>query len=385
MEVAFWVCLGIFLYPYVGYPALLFLLNFFRKKRTFCAANNELPSISVIISAYNERAYIDARIKNLLAQNYPAEKLEVLWVVDGSTDGSAEYLRLYYPQMRVLDAPERKGKIKALSWAAQEALHEILIFNDANAFFAPGALRYILEPFQDPQVGVVCGRKTVTPARAPMQGEGLYWRYESFLRREESRFHCTVGCPGEFYALRKSLFPPVRDEDVLDDLSITMRVAVQGKRVVYQPLAVVEEVSSEGFAQEFRRKVRIAVHAWHAFFFNPQWLFFHRHFKLSFQYVSHKVFRWSLAPLALVGMGITSSVLAWQNVFYAVFLGLQVWGYVGVILAYRGLHLPGFWRHVSYGLMMNLAQLWGLVYYLRGERFAKWQKVQRGDKFSVSS
>ncbi|HWJ92410.1 MAG TPA: glycosyltransferase family 2 protein, partial [Flavisolibacter sp.] len=263
----FWIvvfvasCFVVF-YNYAGYAILVYFINQLKRtKKTGIDFVETFPSVSFIVAAYNEESCIEKKILNSLRQDYPAEKIEFLFITDGSTDGTAPIISRY-SEIQLLHQTERKGKSAALNRAVLAARNEILIFSDANTFLNAEATRNITRHYADASVGGVAGeKKVVSVSESPDEvgaGEGLYWKYESFLKKIDSEFYSVVGAAGELFSLRKTLFEPVPDSVILDDFIISMRVAGQGYRIVYEPEAFAMELPSFSIRDQQKRKVRIA-------------------------------------------------------------------------------------------------------------------------------
>jgi biofilm PGA synthesis N-glycosyltransferase PgaC len=387
MIIAFWICIFVVFYTFFGYGILLYLLV--RVKRLFNPAKKSLydfdalPTCTLIVAAYNEADFMLEKISNTLQLNYPAGKLDLIFVTDGSTDRSAE-LVAEYSEIKLLHNPERKGKISAVHRAMQQVKTEVVVFTDANTFLNPEALVYLCRHYADLKVGAVAGEKRVaiedsTDATA---GEGFYWKYESKLKAWDSELHSVVGAAGELFSIRKSLYEPVAPNSVLDDFMISMRIAEQGYLIVYEPKAFALESSSANITEELKRKIRIAAGGiqsvlWLKSLLNP--------FKfpvLSFQYISHRVLRWTVTPflmilafalnliLVLNGAATIYIVLFWLQVFF------YVSAYAGKIIEDRKLRLKLLFVPY-YFCMMNYAVLAGIIRFAFGEQSVIWEKALR--------
>ena len=239
-SVLFWVLAGIVVYVYLGYPLLLAVLGtVFPRKRH--AAPHE-PTVSLLVAAYNEAKVITAKLKNSLALEYPTEKLEIVVASDGSTDGTVELASHLADgkRVRVLPFPDNRGKLYVLNDSVRKLRGDIVVFSDAASMLEPDAVRRLMENFADPHVGGVSGIYSVRKTEQAQLGasEDLYWKYETFLKRQESRLGSILGCHGALYAIRKSLYPFPAPSTINDDYVIPIRVLQQGYRVVYDPRAV---------------------------------------------------------------------------------------------------------------------------------------------------
>jgi biofilm PGA synthesis N-glycosyltransferase PgaC len=387
MIIAFWICIFVVFYTFFGYGILLYLLV--RVKRLFHPAKKSLydfdalPTCTLIVAAYNEADFMLEKISNTLQLNYPAGKLNLIFVTDGSTDRSAE-LVAEYSKIKLLHNPERKGKISAVHRAMQQVKTEVVVFTDANTFLNPEALVYLCRHYADLKVGAVAGEKRVaiedsTDATA---GEGFYWKYESKLKAWDSELHSVVGAAGELFSIRKSLYEPVAPNSVLDDFMISMRIAEQGYLIVYEPEAFALESSSANITEELKRKIRIAAGGiqsvlWLKSLLNP--------FKfpvLSFQYISHRVLRWTVTPFLMILAFALNLVLVLNGAatIYIVLFWLQVFFYVsayaGKIIEDRKLRLKLLFVPY-YFCMMNYAVLAGIIRFAFGEQSVIWEKALR--------
>ncbi len=383
-QILFWFsCFAVF-YNYAGYAILIAILNRLRRPRPE-PAGPFYPFVSFIVAAYKEEDCIEKKVQDSLAQNYPADRIEFLFITDGSTDGTMEIIQRY-PAVRLLHRPERRGKTAALNRAVQEARGEVLIFCDANTMLNPDAVQIIANRYADPRVGGVAGeKKVITMSKADQEvgaGEGLYWKYESTLKKLDSDFHSVVGAAGELFSLRKSLYEPVPDKVVLDDFIISMRVAMKGYRVVYEPAAFAMELPSFSMGDEKKRKIRIAAGGFQAMGMLSGLLNVRRQPRLSFLYISHRVLRWTLSPVCLV-LAFIANLALWlgaDSLFYDLLFYVQLAFYSMAVLA---LVLPAKpFRLASYFVFMNVSVILGFFRFLRGKQPAAWEKAKRQQAIS---
>ena len=387
MAIAFWLSLFLVFYTFFGYGILLYLLV--RIKRIFSPnkraqyAFEELPSCTLIVAAYNEAAYIEEKINNTLLLNFPAGKLELIFVTDGSSDATPE-LVAQYPQIQLLHSDERKGKISAVHRAMGQVKTELVVFTDANTFLNPDALVLMCRHYADKKVGAIAGEKRVKiEAEADATaGEGFYWKYESKLKEWDSELYSVVGAAGELFSVRRSLYQPVPPSSVLDDFMISMRIAEQGYVIIYEPEAYAEESSSANIKEELKRKVRIAAGGiqsviWLSALLNP-----FKYPVLSFQYISHRVLRWTITPFLMLLALLLNVLLVIDTAgwMYQLMLLGQVLFYGG---AYLGKVMEARKFRVKllfipyYFCMMNYAVLAGLQRYFFGEQSVMWEKAAR--------
>ncbi len=387
VEVVFWGCLLLVAHTYLLYPILLFLaygleqlrrdLHYLprrRDRRRSSMKPEELPSISLIIPAYNEQSHLPDKIANVRQLDYPLEKLEVVFVSDGSTDRTNEILgRLEDPNIQTVFLPIRQGKPTALNHGVARAKHDILILSDAATLFEPDALKKLVRHFAEPKVGVVCGALQFQGNAESRQTEGVYWKYESMLRLMESRLGATLTASGAMYALRRQCYRPLATDVLVEDFVTPMNARRLGYQVLYDPEAVATEFAAASVAGEFTRRVRIAVGSFRAlgeFMRTP----------LSpFTYVaffSHKLLRWIL-PGLLIGL-LASSALLHRSPLYWPFFALQIVFYLWALFGYV---FHDRLQRVRYGLIayylmaIHLAYLVGFVRLFRGGEKATWQRV----------
>ncbi len=373
MKTLFWLSVVGILYPYLGYPVVLSLLGRVVSRRR-AAGSGRLPSVTMIVPVHNEAARIDRKVWNTASLRYPADRLQVLFVSDGSTDETASiFERCRTPAMRLLELPGRGGKAAALNAALEHALNDILVFSDASIELEPDALENIVQPFQDARVGCVSGEDRI----AESGGEGLYGRYELWLRRLESNVHSIVGASGSFYAQRRVLCAPFPEGMAPDFLSV-LRTVEQGYRAVSEPTAIGAMSSLTDTKQEFERKVRTLIRGISALFAHAHLLNPLRFGRFAFALWSHKVLRWTvpffligalLAPLGLLESPFYASMLAAQALFYV--------SAVAALIQWAGVHrsLPG--RIALYFATVNLAILAAWLRYARGVRQELWTPTAR--------
>lgn len=360
----------VLVYTYLIYPLLL--LPWTRKKKADNISNDEeLPYISILVSAYNEEHCIGQKIQNCLALEYPREKLEIWIGSDGSTDRTDEIVSAFRDERVHLLRRERGGKAAMLNELARRARGEILVFSDANTELEKGALRAIVRPFSDPEVGLVSGELHLYNPHTPHREdeEGLYWRYERFLKRREGARGVLIGANGGLYALRASLFSPLPHDTLTDDFEIAARILEAGKKVTYAQEARAREETAGGVEREFSRRVRIGAGNFQALFRHLK-LLSPRRPRVAFSFFSHKVLRW-LAPFFLIAAFIANLALANRSPYDLLLLGQ---------LAFYALAASGKGRLAKifrYFLAMNAALALGLYRFLFGKQQAAWQRTAR--------
>jgi cellulose synthase/poly-beta-1,6-N-acetylglucosamine synthase-like glycosyltransferase len=392
LEIVFWTGILIVFYAYIGYGIVLWALV--RLKRLFSPANtlpaDYLPEVIFIVCAYNEEEYMGQKIHNSLALDYPRERIRFLFVTDGSNDQTPDIVQNFpYPadvRWELLHQPERRGKIAAFQRAMQQVQMPVVVSTDANTFVNREAVRHLVRHFADPQVGAVAGEKRISmsgKADAGEAGEGIYWQYESTLKKWDAEFWSVVGAAGELFAFRRDIYEPVPTDTIVEDFYLTMRIAQKGYRVQYEPEAYAVETSSASVAEEMKRKVRIAAGGLQAVVRLAPLLNVFRYGRLSFQYISHRVLRWTLAPLFLPILLVINVLLATQGSrFYQITLLVQMLFYAaalaGYLLEQKKLKVKAFFVPY-YFCLMNYSMYAGFVRLVRGRQSVLWERAKRAE------
>lgn len=376
LQTVFWTCSLLLAYVYGGYGALLLLVTRLRVARAVELDDAHLPSVTLVISAFNEQDVIAAKIENSLALDYPVSNLEILVVSDCSDDATDQIVASYASRgIQLLRMPSRSGKTAGLNRAVASARGEIIVFSDANSMYNRTALRMLVRNLADPQVGAVTGEQRYEVASGDQAGESenLYWRYEQFIKRMETRLGSVVGGDGAIYAVRRELYEPLRSED-LSDFVNPLQVVAKGWRNVYESLAVAMEAPSKDLEREYRRKVRIVNRAWRGMLRVPATLNPLRVGIFSWQVWSHKLLRW-LVPVFLMGVLLSSLTLAFQASIYALALTGQVLFYSLAIAGWlrrRQMDSPAVLSIPYYFCLVNAASLQGIADAMRGKTYTKW-------------
>lgn len=323
MTTAFWVLAGLIVYIYAGYPLSLALLRRVRGTRSVAVADIE-PPVTLIISAFNEEAVIEEKIRNSLALDYPKDRLQIIVVSDASDDRTDAIVLSFAEQgVELLRMPQRSGKTLGLNAAVERAYGEVIVFSDANALYEPQALRALVRNFADPTVGAAVGEsRYFTGEQASQRSEGSYWRYETWIKRMESAIGSVVGGDGAIYAIRKNLYKPM-EVDALSDFVNPLQIVLAGYRCVYEPAAVSWEHAGTSFRAEFRRKVRIVNRALRALWRMRALLNPFRYGLFAVELLSHKALRW-LVPLFLLGMLGVNAALLGSGIIYDIAFIAQV-------------------------------------------------------------
>ena len=400
MQLFLILCLAVVFYTYIGYGIVITVLvkirSLFNRRKPLPDDDSYTPMVTLVMAAYNEMSCLPAKLTNSRALDYPAEKLRLLFVTEGSTDGSTAWLESLRDdgdrQIDVLGGRDRAGKVAAMNRAMQHVKTPIVVFSDANTQLNSRAIRNLVRHFRDENVGAVAGEKRIEvldSEAAAGSGEGLYWKYESYLKRMDARLHTVVGAAGELFAVRTPLYEPVEPDTLLDDFIISLRIAGKGYRVEYEPDAYALERPSFSIDEEKKRKVRIAAGGFQSIMRLLYLLDITRYGWLTFQYVSHRVLRWAVTPFCLPLIWVTNLALilpiqpptSLYPVWLVLFAG-QCLFYAAAWIGYRLEH-----RHLRvkalfvpfYFTFMNVCALLGFLRYRRGNTSGTWDKARRAN------
>ena len=390
MKIVFWIALFIVFYTYIGYGIMLYIIirlkRLFRGKpqKAVLPADEDLPTMTLMICAYNEEDVVAEKMENTLALDYPKDKLRIMWVTDGSNDHTNELLKAY-PEVDIVFSPERRGKTSALKHGLRELKTRYVAFTDANTMINGGALREIARLFADPTVGCVSGEKRVAARKAgemAAEGEGLYWKYESTLKRWDSELYSAMGAAGELYAIDPTLCREVPDEALLDDFMLSMYVVQGGKRIAYTPDAYAQEYGSANIHEESKRKRRIAAGGLQSIWWLRSMLNPLRQPLVTFQFVSHRVLRWSITPIAMVILLLVNIALVVKGagMFYTVMLILQTLFYLMALAGWlqnRFGYKNKLLYTAYYFVFMNFNVFRGMAYLKSHGKSGAWEKAKR--------
>ncbi len=390
VKILFWVFLFIIFYSYLGYGLMLFFLV---KIKEMIAGKNKIredtgyePEITLFVTAYNEKDFVDLKLQNSFSLDYPKDKVKHVWITDGSDDGTPDLLR-NYPGIEVYHQPERAGKIAAMNRGMQFVKTPIVIFSDGNTMLGKESIRRIVSLFSNPKVGCVSGEKRIFNKDTAAATEGIYWKYESKLKQWDARLYSVVGAAGELFALRTELFKPVERDTLLDDFVISLRIAMQGYTIQYDPDAYAIENPSASVKEELKRKIRISAGGIQSVIRLKALLNPFKYGILSFQYISHRVLRWTLAPIGLAIILICNFIIALSDGFFnagSVYTWL-FWGQLLIyLMAFTGWFLEE--RRIKikilfvpyYFMIMNLAVYLGFIRYIKKQQSVNWERAKRG-------
>ena len=391
LKVIFWICLANVVYTYVGYGVLLYMLLCVKRllckpqKEPVLPNDNQLPDVTLMICAYNEEDIIGEKMENIRQIDYPADRFCIMWVTDGSNDRSNELLK-EYPEVTLVYSPERRGKAAAMQHGLRENKAEYVVFTDANTMLNTNAIREIIRQFMKPNVSCVSGEKRVIArvnGQVAAEGEGLYWKYESTLKRWDSELYSAMGAAGELFAVRMSHYRPAPSNALLDDFMMSMLIVRDGHRIAYTSEAYAMEYGSADMHEESKRKRRIAAGGlqsiwWLRSLMNP-----FKHPMVSFLFVSHRVLRWSITPFALVALIPLNIALALMNAgtVYTVISILQALFYAATLTGWlqaRTGHKSKLFYIPYYFMFMNVNVFRGINYLSTHHQSGAWEKAKRG-------
>jgi cellulose synthase/poly-beta-1,6-N-acetylglucosamine synthase-like glycosyltransferase len=378
-EIVFWGLLALLIYVYAGYPVVLYCLPA-RRLDLPEIPDGELPSVTLLISAYNEVECIAEKLNNSLSLDYPEDKLSVIVISDASDDGTDETVNAFGDDRVSLQRmDERGGKTLGLNAAMGAVRSEIAVFSDANAMYEKDAIRRLVAPFSDGKVGAVIGESTyVEPDSDSGRSESLYWRYETMVKALESRSGSVVGGDGAIYAIKASLYRPMAAGD-LSDFVNPLQVVRAGCRCLYEPSALSYEEAAESFQKEYRRKVRIVNRAWRAMWKMRSMLNPLRNGGFAIKLWSHKVLRW-LVPVLLIAMLLINLTLVTSSPVYLVTLSGQLVFYACALIGYTNRHRSKqltVFRVPYYFCLVNVAAAVGLAEVLLGKSYTTWTTARK--------
>ncbi|MGH9702013.1 MAG: glycosyltransferase family 2 protein [Candidatus Acidiferrales bacterium] len=376
-QFVFWACAAILFYVYVGYPVMLALIGVFVHRAK--PEPDYEPSLSVLIAAYNEEANVGRKIEQTLALDYPADKIEILVLSDGSSDRTDEIVRGYPDsRVRLVRIPERHGKTHAQNEGVRAATGEVLIFSDATTVYHPMALRFLASNYRDPKVGAASGRYQYFDAEGKSPtglGTVAFWNYENLIKTMQSRIKTISGCCGCIYSVRRKAYTDLPD-DIISDLVQPLWVIQKGYRVAFEDRALAYEETTKGTREEFRMRVRVVTRGMNGILSVSDLLMPWKYGWVSVQLLSHKVLRW-LVSVFLILLFLSSAALYQEPFFRALFL-LQVVFYLSAMLSLV-FPLHQRWKLLGiplYFCTLNAAALCSMVELARGRKYVTWQTVR---------
>lgn len=391
LKILFWILLFTVFYTYIGYGILLFSIikirRFFKIGGLTQIDYSYEPEVTLFIAAYNEKDYVASKMKNTLELDYPKEKLNIVWVTDGSDDGTPEMLSKY-PNTTVHHLDARNGKIGAMNRGMEFVKTPIVVFSDANTILGKESIKRMVRLFSTEKVGCVSGEKRIfnyDTDVASGAGEGIYWKYESALKKWDAELYSVVGAAGELFAIRTNLYRHIEKDTILDDFIISLRVAQEGYTIQYDPEAFAIETASANVKEELKRKIRISAGGIQSVVRLKSLLNIFKYGMLSFQYISHRVLRWTLTPLCLILLIPISFILGYKQGFievglYSILFWLQLLFYVTALLGWflenrairvKVLFVP------YYFFIMNLSVVLGFMRYIKNNQSVNWERAKR--------
>jgi cellulose synthase/poly-beta-1,6-N-acetylglucosamine synthase-like glycosyltransferase len=391
LKIIFWSLVFIIVYTYVGYGVLLYLIIKIRRLlkigRKVAVDPSYQPEVTLFITAYNEKDFVEAKMKNSLELDYPANKLKIVWVTDGSDDDTPDLIKKY-DNTTVHHLAERNGKIGAMNRGMNFVKTPIVVFSDANTMLGKESIKRIVALFSNSSVGCVSGEKRIINKDSDVAsgaGEGLYWKYESALKKWDAELYSVVGAAGELFAIRTELYRHVEKDTLLDDFMISLRVAQDGYTIQYDPEAFAIESASANVKEELKRKIRISAGGIQSIVRLRSLLNIFKYGTLSFQYISHRVLRWTLTPLCLLILIPVLIALAYQEGFltfglYVSLFWLQLLFYMAALIGWflenrstrvKVLFIP------YYFFIMNLSVILGFFRYMKKSQTVNWERAKR--------
>jgi poly-beta-1,6-N-acetyl-D-glucosamine synthase len=389
LKIIFWFSLFIVFYSYIGYGILLWVLVkikhlFQSKQQKEIDPTDFEPPVTLVISAFNEEPFIEKKIENTFQLEYHNEKLHVIFITDGSTDKTPEIVRKY-PSIQLLHEEPRRGKIAAMNRAMQYVKTPVVIFADANTLLNKDCVKLIARHYKDPKVGGVAGEKKVlsgTKAKAAGAGEGLYWKYESFLKKLDSEFYSVVGAAGELFSVRTELFEVAEENIIIEDFVMSLKICMKGFIIKYEPGSYAMEDSSPSMKEEEKRKIRISAGAFQAMVILKGLFNIFKYPALSFQFICHRILRWTVCPISLIlilianiaivamgGSPLYQLLLLLQAVFYASAL-------LGRFFANRNIKVKALFVPY-YFFFMNVSVFLGFKRFITKKQSVLWEKAAR--------
>jgi poly-beta-1,6-N-acetyl-D-glucosamine synthase len=388
IKIIMWLGIILVFYSYIGYAVIVWLLNKLKKNSVYDVDKIFFePSISIIVAAYNEEDIIKRKIENCLQLDYPADKLKFIFVADGSSDDTVKIIQ-QFPEVQLLYKEDRLGKVAAVNRAVTFVKTDYIIFCDANTFLNKNCVREIVKHYADEKIGAVAGEKKVADINntnvpdAAKDGEGLYWKYESKLKKIDSDFYSVVGAAGELFSIRTKLFEPLATNILLDDFIMSMEICKKGYKVVYEPKAFATEAPSLSMQDEQKRKIRISAGGFQSILMLKGLLNIFKYGKLSFLYISHRVSRWAICPILLPLIFICNfliilqtpsllflSIFIMQCLFY--FTALLGWFFSLTNIKVNLFYVP------YYFVFMNVALYIGFFRFLNNKQTVLWHKAKR--------
>lgn len=383
------ICVFFVVYSYLIYPPLVWVLAraLGRLDRAPELRDQDLPPLTLVLAAYNEELVIEDRLHNALAMDYPRDRFEVIVGTDGCRDRTVAIVRGFAGSgVRLMEFAENRGKASVLNDAVSSSTGTIILMSDANTQVDPGAARRLARWFHDPRVGAAVGRLVLIDPKSGRNADGLYWKYETFLKRCEARLGALLGANGAIYAIRRELYEPIPAGTIVDDFVIPLLVKQRtGCRIVYDPEAVALEETPVNVRDEFHRRARIGAGGYQSI--GMLWkLLDPRRGWIAFTFLSHKILRW-LCPFFLIGAMVANLGLL-ERTFYRWVLAAQIGFYIiAVLMAFipARVRIVRPLRLTTMFVSMNAALLIGFSRWMTGHQKGSWRRTSRaGDPVDSS-
>ncbi len=388
LKFLFWFCFFIVFYSYLAYGMLLFLLVGLKKilgKQSGKEPETDFePEVTLVVSAFNEEDFIEKKIENSFQLLYPSEKLRLIFITDGSTDDTSRIVARY-SGIQLLHEPLRRGKVAAMNRAMKFVDTPFVIFSDANTILNPGCVKEIVKHYSNNRVGGVAGEKKLMISQtdqAAGAGEGLYWKYESFLKKMDSSFYTVVGAAGELFSMRSGLWEHMPEDIIIEDFVQSLKICMKGYLIRYEPKAFAMETSSQSIKEEQKRKVRICAGAFQAMVLLKDLFNIFKYPVLSFQFISHRVLRWTLSPICLVILFLVNGLIVREKggLFYTIVLISQLLFYllalIGWLFANRNIRVKLLYVPY-YFLFMNISVFIGFYRFRKKNQTVLWERASR--------
>lgn len=387
LQIIFWVLVACLLYSYAGYAIVAGIISFIRDvfiKQEEINLTTDLPKVTIVIPAFNEVDFIEKKISNTFALDYPKHLIQIICITDGSNDGTPEIVS-EFKEVELLHNDERKGKMAAINRAMLHVKNPIVVFSDANTLLNTIAIREIVKHYSNRKIGGVAGEKKIVANinnNIVGEGEGLYWKYESAMKQLDSDLYTVVAAAGELFSLRTVLFQPLPNDTLIDDLVMAVTTCKQGYTIAYEKNAYAIETPSINLKEERKRKIRIAAGAAQAVArlgivpSSKDWM-------LNFQYFSRRIIRWLISPMALPTIFILNVIILQHNTNSVLYKALLIAQAIFYLIAFLGwflyrLHKKNiFFFAPFYFVFMNVCMFTGFVKYLIGLQTVNWQKAKR--------
>lgn len=383
MDYLFWLFLAIIFYAFVGYGILVYIILKIKKPKPNTFNSNYTPEVTLLIAAYNEEDFISEKLKNCDQLDYPEDKLKIIFVTDGSSDQTNKIIK-QHGKYQLEYSPERRGKIAAVNRVMPLVQTDFTIFCDANTYLNIESIRNIIRHFEDPKVGCVAGEKRIfqnNTDNASGAGEGFYWKYESFLKKLDSDLYTVVGAAGELFAVRNNLWDEVPKDIIIEDFVVSLKIAQKGYVVKYEPDAYAQETASANVKEELKRKIRICAGGIQAILLLKPLLNPFKYGILSFQYISHRVLRWTIIPFLLILLiPINYMLHSKLGHIYTWFLYGQVLFYTTALIGWILKNLKIEFKLIFipyYFFIMNYSVIMGMIRFFKGNQSAIWEKAKR--------